>query len=309
MTIYINPYSGAGRALDRWDFLRAKIESSNGPLTSHIVRDRQQWDLLVRESLAKGERRFVAAGGDGTVNILLNTLLAISTPQVLSEIILGAIGLGSSNDFHKPVAPENLIQGIPCKIDFNKPATRDIGVLYFQNGDQRMTKYFIINASIGVTATANYLFNHPGRILRFLKKYSVDAAIYYSAFRTIMLHRNIPVLMQIAENRVINSQLSNLAIIKNPNFSGSLHYGIEARYQSFDFDVFSCHGMGKTDLLRLLYHCANGGATTMPNMDHWVLPSLTVKAGSPYALEYDGEVVQTDFCRFSLLPTTMKVCP
>ncbi len=309
MTIYINPYSGAGRALEKWSNVRAQVERLYGSVTEHIIEERDQWNTVVRESLAGGERQFVAAGGDGTVNILLNTLLANATDRERPEFALGAIGLGSSNDFHKPVNPEGVIGGIPCKLDFDRSAPRDVGVVFFQNNGMRETRYFMVNASIGVTASANYFFNHPDALLRRLKKYSVSAAIYYSAFLTIIRHKNIPVLMQVGAGRVINSRLSNLAVIKNPNFSGSLHYGIEARYQSHDFDVFSCHGMGTTDLLRLLYHCANGGATTMENMDHWILPSLSVKAGSEYALEYDGEVVQTDFCRFSVFPTSIRVCP
>src|SRR5262249_27239042 len=52
-----------------------------------------------------GRRHFVAAGGDGTVNLALNGLLAVRRRLGLPRdaLRLGALGIGSSNDFLKPV--------------------------------------------------------------------------------------------------------------------------------------------------------------------------------------------------------------
>ena len=56
-----------------------------------------------RAALARGTRVFIAAGGDGTAHALLNALVDAPGRPPLDALALGAVGLGSSNDLHKPV--------------------------------------------------------------------------------------------------------------------------------------------------------------------------------------------------------------
>ncbi len=78
----------------------------------------------VREAVAKGERAFIAAGGDGTVNLLLNAVMELGSG--VTDIRIGAVGLGSSNDFHKPHGPDSVIAGVPVRVDCNSARPCDV---------------------------------------------------------------------------------------------------------------------------------------------------------------------------------------
>lgn len=54
----------------------------------------------------------IAVGGDGTVNLLAQALLESVEWR---EISLGALGTGSSNDFHKP--RRKRFHGLPARLD------------------------------------------------------------------------------------------------------------------------------------------------------------------------------------------------
>ncbi len=143
----------------------------------------------IGEALDRGERHFVAAGGDGTVNLLLNTLLALK-PERETGLAVGAIALGSSNDFHKPVQPWQCTGGISCKIDFSAATPRDVVHVSYSGKGGEACRFFLINASAGLTAEANAFFNNTDRLLGWLKQRYTDPAILYAAIRTILRYRN-----------------------------------------------------------------------------------------------------------------------
>src|SRR5437016_2873987 len=93
--VVLNPNAHGGRARQLWH----RITRPAG----WTVVDRD-YSGAVSSAVHNGERSFVAAGGDGTVNALLNAIVACENRPPLEEFTLGAVGLGSSNDFHKPGA-------------------------------------------------------------------------------------------------------------------------------------------------------------------------------------------------------------
>ena len=130
---------------------------------------------------SQGHDVVVAAGGDGTVNGVLNAILANDV-----DVALGAIGLGSSNDFHKPFAADRSVAGVPVRLDPAQAVRADVGKATLTDPDGAMrTRYFVLNASLGVVAQGNAFFNAPDRTLRALKKTSVDLAIAYAALVSI----------------------------------------------------------------------------------------------------------------------------
>ena len=111
-------------------------------------------DKLINE---KGVNCFISAGGDGSINYLLNTLIKI-TGRHSKNYCLGGIGLGSSNDFLKPFS--DYIDGVPVRINPDFENLTDVGkVTYTDEKSEVKARYFIVNASLGITADANLLFN------------------------------------------------------------------------------------------------------------------------------------------------------
>ena len=79
MFILLNPTAGGNRALSRWsEFVRG----SNSILMNaniYTYNGKQSDISIVKTALQNGETDFVAAGGDGTINFLLNLLFKFAT--------------------------------------------------------------------------------------------------------------------------------------------------------------------------------------------------------------------------------------
>jgi diacylglycerol kinase (ATP) len=306
MVVLLNPHAGGGTATRKWEQILPDLESQR--LRIHILDGESRTRDFLAHAIVHGESDFVAAGGDGTVNLLTNTVLSLTSAAERSRIRIGAIGLGSSNDFHKPFMTNGGESVVHSRIDFANAAFRDVGCVAYRSGREIATRYFLINASVGLAAEANAFFNTPDGILGLLKGMSTPAAIQYAALRTIAKYRNIEVEVADDLHSSRTVKLTHLSILKNLNFSGSLHWRGESVYDDGKFQVRMCRDMNRMQCVRMLTACAKGQADELPGVDAWQCNFLTISARTPFAVECDGEVIETTFAQFSILPRYLKVC-
>ncbi|MBI6545812.1 MAG: hypothetical protein HY692_03400 [Cyanobacteria bacterium NC_groundwater_1444_Ag_S-0.65um_54_12] len=303
--VLLNPAARRGRGKYCYDKVHSVIAAN---YESQLVEldSRGDWKEAVHSALLAGVRVFIAAGGDGTVNSLATTLVTLRGVTPLAEITIGAVGIGSSNDFHKPVAARS--NGLPIRINLARSSWRDIGrACYTDENGQLQERYFLVSASLGVTAAANGFFNHPDNWLSWLKRWWVQGAIVYAAIVTIARHQNLPAVLQIAsETRPL--ELSNLSVMKTPYLSGSFRYDTPVEPDNGLLAVNLCSGMTRCGILQLLWHLACGRFTGLPGTWHWLAPKVTVELERSVDLELDGEVFLARSASFDILTEQLRVC-
>jgi diacylglycerol kinase family enzyme len=307
--ILLNPYANGGKGRSRWHDVLADARARELGLDQAQTYDRDPSGAAawVLDQAQAGVRRFVAAGGDGTVHLALQALLAAQSATG-EGLALGAVALGSSNDFHKPFgAPgRECIGGRPARVDFSRAAAYDVGRVHVDDGPSRS---FLINASVGATAEANFLFNNPGPVLRVLKRTWVDGAIFWAALSTLARFRNLEARIEIEGEGPCDVRLSNLGVVKNPCFSGGFRYDVPQRPDDGWFGVHLCKDLGKTGLVRTLVALGMGRFQGLPGASSRQARAVDVQADRPFAVETDGEVIRTRHARFHLLPGEILVCP
>jgi diacylglycerol kinase family enzyme len=307
MYLLLNTYAGGGSAEKKWVQIKNTIIKKFNNLKIIKVDKSSDTNSFIQDAIAKKENDFIIAGGDGTVNLFINKLMDQADKKDIKGIRIGAIGIGSSNDFHKPMY-NCLIAGIPAKINFNSYEQRDVGLIKYKVGTQLLQKYFLLNASIGVTAEANNLFNNPDLVLRFLKKYFTGVAILYSALKTIFSYKNIEAKIIFNSNESYLFQISNLSIIKNPNISGDLSYPSDPDYQNGLYDIYLTHSMNKLNLINLLKSLSNKVFPKNEKTKYCKTSKIKVSSESEFLIEFDGEVIKTNYAEFSILNRYLKVC-
>ena len=307
MIVFLNPAAGGGTALKKWSQIRDELPSSGEGIEICSLADPAELALIVADAVARGETRLVAAGGDGTVHHLLNTLMMLPL-DIRKQAILGAIGLGSSNDFHKPFVNSHLLRGVPLHIDFEHPCLRDVGVVEVTSNGHTVRRCFLINASIGLTAEGNRFFNSPDSMLGWLKKHNTALAILYAAVNSIFRHQNDLVRLHLVDGEPWQLSLTNLGVVKNPHFSGSLRYDLPIDYTSGTFGICVATDLGLLQRLRLLLSLSHGRFPR--NNNAWVKSSsaLTIEADNDFPVEVDGEILLGGTASFSIIPQGIKVC-
>lgn len=73
-----------------------RVQAAGADLTVRVTWQASDLEAFVRDGVAAGVTRFVAGGGDGTVNGVANAIMAFDAAADLS---LGVLPLGTANDF------------------------------------------------------------------------------------------------------------------------------------------------------------------------------------------------------------------
>jgi len=264
------------------------------------------WRAEVRAALARGVRLFIAAGGDGTAHALLNALADSPQRPPLETLVLGAVGLGSSNDLHKPA--RRCVDGVPLRLDATHAAPRDIVRCRYADASDPHEELLLISASLGLTACANARFSADNVAARWLRHASTGAAIAWAAARTLATHRNLPARLRIDGGASKSVALSSLSVLKTEWLSGRLHYGHAVDPVSGDFDVALAEGLGRTGLLIDMLALLRGRFDGRPGHRRLRARSLEVALDFAAPLEIDGEIRRAREIRFDMFAERIRLC-
>jgi len=305
--IIINPKCRQGTALQRWMSIKQEL-STYLPTNFEeaILGHGMDLDAILGDRIAQSSELFIiVAGGDGSINYLINYLMKYQKSH-LHKIAIGGIGLGSSNDFHKPILKS--IKGIPLMIDLEKPWVKhDIGVAkYVAENGISMEKYFIINASIGVTAQANWNFNNPSALLKYVKSKSSSLAIFYTALRTILKHKNISIHIEYNDEK-FETELSNLNLLKIPYISGNFRYPQSVPFDSGFFGLNLSHHMGTIDLIKLMFDLGKGVYEVDEKKISVYTDRLEVTSKEFFVFEFDGETDKCQSVEIEIVPKAINL--
>ncbi len=263
----------------------------------------------VQDAIAGGAETIVAAGGDGTVNTVLNALIDPVSDRPRAGVALGAIGLGSSNDAHKPFQPEHKLAGAPVRISRERSSQIDVGRADVDLGDAgHVVRYFLLNASVGVIAESNAYFNRPGPMIDRLKRMSVEAAIVWSGVRTVATFESVPVTLRLDDGAPRSQSISAAGILKSVHFAGGMRYDTPVACDDGTFAVNVFPEVSKAELLGMIPRLYAGGFRSHPKSICAKARTVHLSSSRAFALELDGEVYLTCTARLTVVPRVLRWC-
>lgn len=283
--VILNPTAGGGRAGERWERILKEVPA---PHRVHEWGEGEDLRPVIRAAFLAGARTFFAAGGDGTVNGLGQALMEELSYEELTRVIFGAIGLGSSNDFHKPFCGR-----VPLSVDEKGAQWRDVLSLQLvtESGKQ-LHRYALLNISCGLTAEANGCFNRPDFLLKRLKKCSTPLAIWYATVKTLLRYGGSSLWVSTPHWKR-EYVVTNLGVVKSPFFAGDFAYAPHFSQNDGRFSLYLCHGMSFWQLLKVLNLLSHKSFSTGENalaLHFEAGEKVEIQASEPFSIEMDGEV-------------------
>ena len=308
MNILLNRNANSGKSHKAIDkaLLTSPLNKYNSIFSENSDVTTQKINHWCRDQLNNKSYNFTAIGGDGTLNLLLNDLMKLSFeyPETNNKIVLGSVGVGSSNDAHKPFKTNKRPY---LRTNTNNAEKIDIGQVEFLQNGALIKKYFLLNSSIGITSNANALFNSNNSLVGFVKKISTDLAIYYVAL--VGLIKNKKLFLDVTINNETKPLLiNNMSILKRSYFGGSFHYKYPPKLDDGLYKVLISSDLGHFKLLKTAFNLLLGRFNKSKNNSILETSKVMVKSNDgAFNIEIDGEVFSTTEATWTLNPKYLKV--
>ncbi|HET7732871.1 MAG TPA: diacylglycerol kinase family protein [Paludibacter sp.] len=302
--VLVNAHSCQGNGLKKWNSIREEVFKRLPGVIEIIPENLDDMKKRLTELLSSQEKScIISAGGDGSMHELCNILLHSGKAD---NHLIGAVGLGSSNDFLKPF--HTFIRDVPVRINRDEPyQLQDVGMVrYLDENNIWKVQYFIINASFGVTAEGNWIFNEPNTLLKWLKKTNTGLAITYAAVSSILGYRNKKVTFDYDDIQKTEF-ISNINILKTPYVSGSLCYHQDIHPDDGQLRLNICLNMNKVTLLYTLFKLEKGVFVPDAKKLSTMVTQFDLKSNVPVIFECDGETEKVYQVEISVIPKALCV--
>ena len=225
----------------------------------------------------------IAAGGDGTINEVVNGLATTKTP-------LGIIPLGTENilaqELHLPLKPLKAAKRIL------KKRIRAIDVGRVNN------RYFTLMAGIGFDAHV------ASRVEPLLKKVLGSAAYPLTAFRALFEYQANELLIKTKKSQI----KGYFCIVGNAKGYGwRIDPAYRARLDDGKLDVLVFQSKETYNLFRYLIGILLRFHTLFPDVKYFTTDHVEITAQKPVVVHVDCETIGTTPVKVRIVPQALKV--
>jgi diacylglycerol kinase (ATP) len=149
MQVIFNPYANRWQAQKQIETVTAALNQLQRPFTLTPTIRPQHAIELAETAVRDGCDVIVAAGGDGTINEVINGLLR-ATPDGTATIPFGIIPMGSANDFGQMVGLPDGIADSVALLATGHTRPVDVGLVETGEGAALQRRYFVNNSAVGM---------------------------------------------------------------------------------------------------------------------------------------------------------------
>ncbi|MFZ2360287.1 MAG: diacylglycerol kinase family protein [Anaerolineae bacterium] len=281
--VVFNPQAGRGRGHKRAEEVQQALQAADIHCESVVSENRGHAIELAQRAALAGWELIVAAGGDGTINEVVNGLMLAEAEGATSR--LGVMPIGSGNDFAGSLgipldlgqAAQRLARGQVRRIDLGRVNGR-----YFDNNVG-----LAFEAMIGIEA-------HRITWLRGQPQYLI------AVFRALASYPLPVVDIYKDDGDRLAKQILLISVGNNRRNGGGFLVNPDAVPDDGLLDVCIADAIPRLQILRLLPKAMKGTHRGEPVVELTRSTRLVVESATPLPLHADGEILENDALRVEI---------
>lgn len=264
-------------------------------------------NIEVRETLTKNDAvnlaskaadhyvdAVIAAGGDGTLNQVVNGVLT-GRETATKLPLIGLIPLGSGNDFARSAGIRDDPSQISTLVEKFEAKKIDLGQIDYTNvrTNQSEIRYFVNMADIGMGPVVVDKVLKSGRALGHAMAY------YKSILSTFMTYKPIEV-EAVSEAWTWKGKLRTLGVGNGRYYGSGLAITPDAQLDDRRFHVFICGNVSVFDFIRYTGHLKKGKHIRISEIHYKTTTHVSFTSEKKCLIEGDGEIL-------GMLPATVRL--
>jgi diacylglycerol kinase (ATP) len=294
LLIIHNPTAGRGRAAKRLAQLESALREAGLAYDSVCTESHGQAVALAAKGRRDGYSAIIAAGGDGTINEVINGVASVDTMDEPADRPLGPIAvwpIGSGNDLAHTLGsrldPSALVAGIVS----DRTRRVDLGLATLRGPGGEIRRYFHNSLGYGLEASVTQESQRIQKVhggLRYLAA-AIRALGSYDSPQT-----TIEWLDEAGATERMEQEITILSIGNARRTGGAFYLTPNAELDDALFDVALAGSMSRIRLLSLLPRALVGKHTGARSVRMLRCRQIRACSVSPLPVHMDGEVVMRD---------------
>lgn len=250
-----------------------------------LTKRRGDAEIFARDASKKKPLMIIAAGGDGTINEVINGM-------AFSDVPLAILPLGTTNVLARELGISMDVED--CLEVALSGAPKDICLGRIETGT--VSRYFCLMAGIGFDGRAVYEMNP------LIKKVSGEAAYFLSGIKNLINYRPDNISVRVNE---IDYPAHSTIIGKISRYGGDYRITSDARLSDPFF--YSCifRGRKRSDVLRYVFGVFKG--THLKYKDIEYLKCSSVEITGRAHIQIDGDYFGVSPARISIVKDALKL--
>ncbi len=287
----VNGAAGGGRSRTRFEQVRGRLERAGVTLELRYTERAGHATELAREADARGERRFLCVGGDGTTFEVVNGLL----PRERADVTVASLPLGTGNSFlrdfgilDEEAAIEAIIRGEEHPVDAIRMTHAD-GELHYVN-----------LLGLGFTASVGKLTN---------ERFKPFGTLGYVAAVVVKVagleHPVDPISL---DGGPVNAEPSAMLVFSNSKFTGgAMMMAPRADVADGWLDVIRVGALSRLSLLRQFPRIFSGTHVNGGDVRESRARVVDFVNGRLQPCMIDGEILELAPRRLEVVPGALRV--
>lgn len=280
--------------ISQWKKVAQNIEKvfSDIPHKVFITEYPAHLPKLTHQALQEGYKSLIVAGGDGSINELVNGCMSFleqkDSSLHTSDLRLGIIPMGTGNDFCKTLKIASTLEQLKDQILKNSFKSIDIGEAHFFGKNQQAIKRYYINITdVGM----------GGEVVEKLAKndsfFSKSAQYQIQILKTFFSYKKSYVLVKNGEKTLYQGKAMNVVVANGKYFGNGLGIAPEASLQDGQMEIIVLGDITTTDYLLHLSKVKKCEVLSHPHVFYHRVKEVEITStdNRKLAIDMDGEFV------------------
>lgn len=297
--LIVNPASGGETALDHLPAINARLRTT-GDVDIVLTTGDGDGVEAGRRAALEGCDRIVVAGGDGTLNEVLNGVAQVD--GALARIPFGIVPLGTGNDFATALGVPDEPEAATDALLGGTVAAIDVG---------RVNGRCFLNVSAG-----GFIADVSDAVSPQLK--TVLGKLAYLVGGAQVLRDYTPIAARVSQSQPEadrgeagaadrDVELLAFAVCNSRLIGGGRLIAPHAVIDDGWLDVCLIHAMPTLEFIALLRRVSTGEHVEDDRVTYFRTQALELTFGRTIRINTDGQVLDADRCRYEVLPGAARV--